>query len=729
MTNAFEKLSEASPFWAGAIAACADRGFDAQGTQELLEKCAQADPILEEEYAALIKYAEGEGVPPVAPVAPVAPSHLEGVTTSSLPKDYVFDPHARNTVPSKTWGEAFWSGMGDSAGNIFGVIPDSAKAIAGTAAALVQGEVGEAADIANSLDKSTWERIKNTASTSFNVGATNTKTDQVARAINRSPSAIETAAVVEGGFEGLGNLTSGLGNAATTFVGGSATTVAAALELATRAASLGGENVTTEWTEAMRKSLYKQTEGALTSFISNIENAADPSKAVNYKPAVVKKIFDDAGIAPDAAIRGAQEISQNIGDEAAALAAFATLPGAAVAGTRAIPQMFKGPLSAVRPSYAPATLSHRLGHPFRAAGDYGRGMFRGPTGMFKSITPGTPTWNLLKNPNVNYGARGAVIPAGPNAASFPQSLAKATGFPHILKHTPLINKIPGAKNLATRLGVNRTGAAIGPLVETELAEQAWTRGLSNVYPDKQNPNQPSVFENLFGTREAPTTTVYQDVMGQSPEKRLDLINPTTGRTLAVKNPAEVWATGMNSGATPTTVFKESLQAYQDNASYPFKPLRDYEQPAGSSAVLPIASLLGSQTADTISQAIATGRPTPISPGDKHAAADFKGVLEGYLETEAADYFENNQTAFNDWAKSKTLRASFIPGASQDVSLAQYRRELVTAHRNQFFEQATASNMFAPEQLNALRGTYQAGVLPPQAPVVPTLRVPDNYRGQ
>ena len=79
-------------------------------------------------------------------------------------------------------------------------------------------------------------------------------------------------------------------------------------------------------------------------------------------------------------------------------------------------------------------------------------------------------------------------------------------------------------------------------------------------------------------------------------------------------------------------------------------------------------------------------------------------------------------AFDNWAKSKTLAARFIPGASQDVSLAQYKRELVTAHRNQFFEQATASNMFAPAQLNALRGTYQAGVLPPPAPLAPKLTV-------
>lgn len=60
MSNArneiIEKLAEVSPFWAGAFAACIDQGLDAQGTQELLEKCAQADPILEEEYAVFVEH-------------------------------------------------------------------------------------------------------------------------------------------------------------------------------------------------------------------------------------------------------------------------------------------------------------------------------------------------------------------------------------------------------------------------------------------------------------------------------------------------------------------------------------------------------------------------------------------------------------------------------------------------------------------------------------------------
>ena len=60
-TEIIVKLAEASPFWAGAFAACIDQGFDTQGTQELLEKCAQADPILEEEYAVFVERIKSAG--------------------------------------------------------------------------------------------------------------------------------------------------------------------------------------------------------------------------------------------------------------------------------------------------------------------------------------------------------------------------------------------------------------------------------------------------------------------------------------------------------------------------------------------------------------------------------------------------------------------------------------------------------------------------------------------
>jgi hypothetical protein len=64
-TTSYNQLAEASPFWAGAFAACAEQGFDAQGTRELLEKCAQADLILEEEYVSLfgaIKSADADSL-------------------------------------------------------------------------------------------------------------------------------------------------------------------------------------------------------------------------------------------------------------------------------------------------------------------------------------------------------------------------------------------------------------------------------------------------------------------------------------------------------------------------------------------------------------------------------------------------------------------------------------------------------------------------------------------
>ena len=758
MTNTFEKLSEVSPFWAGAIAACADQGFDARGTQELLEKCAQADPILEEEYAALIKYAEGAGVPPVAPaapVAPVAPAAPLQPDPSTLPSNYVPNPHAPITVPTgETRTEAFFDETGNIFGNIFGIIPDAAKAVGGAGAALAQGEFGEALDVANSLDSNAWDRIKKTYNATYGFTPTSKKPiNHVNNALERSPSAIVGGAAGGGMVDGLSTVVKTVAQGGGTFVGANATAVATALDLVTRAASLGGENVTTEWTKAMRDALYKQTEGSLNSLISTIGNAADPSKAVDYRPEVVKKIFDDAGVDPNATIRGVQKFSQGLGDEALTAAAFMTLPGAAVSGLRAgggaaldmLPSRLVGsrlsrlaPASAENtlnimrknPRYAPVDLFDRLHHPFNrgatAAGDYGRGMFRGPTGMFKPITPGTPTWDLLNRPNWNYGARPSVIPAGPNAASFPQSLAKATGMPHLLQHTPLINRIPGAKNLATRMGVDRTGAAIGPLLETELAEKVLTYAGTKVTPDRQNPG-PGVFENLFGTREGrQATTPWQGITAQPPNERVELIMDN-GRTLAFKKPSDVWATGINvPGADTQAVFNESFKAYQDNAWYPLKPLNEWEQPGTQSALLPVLSALGSETADTISNAMATRRPT-IDPGDKHAAADFKGVLEGYLENKAADYFEQNNEVFQTWAKNKTLKAFAAnqPPASNDILATQFKREQVTGGRNAWFKFHESSSQMAPEQLKALRGTYRAGVLPPQAPQTPILRVPGS----
>lgn len=49
-TDAMKKLAEVSPFWAGALSSCMDQGFDAQGARAVLEKCAQADPALREEF-------------------------------------------------------------------------------------------------------------------------------------------------------------------------------------------------------------------------------------------------------------------------------------------------------------------------------------------------------------------------------------------------------------------------------------------------------------------------------------------------------------------------------------------------------------------------------------------------------------------------------------------------------------------------------------------------------
>ena len=48
--DANEKLAEALPFWKAVVASCRDQGLDAAETHGLLVKCAQVDPILEEEF-------------------------------------------------------------------------------------------------------------------------------------------------------------------------------------------------------------------------------------------------------------------------------------------------------------------------------------------------------------------------------------------------------------------------------------------------------------------------------------------------------------------------------------------------------------------------------------------------------------------------------------------------------------------------------------------------------
>ncbi len=48
--NPLKKLSEASSFWAGAVAACIERGYDANQARSVLVKCAQTDPALVHEF-------------------------------------------------------------------------------------------------------------------------------------------------------------------------------------------------------------------------------------------------------------------------------------------------------------------------------------------------------------------------------------------------------------------------------------------------------------------------------------------------------------------------------------------------------------------------------------------------------------------------------------------------------------------------------------------------------
>ena len=717
--NTFEKLSEVSPFWAGAITACADQGFDAQGTRELLKKCAQADPILEEEYAALIKYAEGEGIKIGTPAAPLQP------VPSSLPPNYAPNPHSPMTVPNKTWGQAFSGELSSTLGNVLGVIPDSLKTIGGAGGALIQGDVDGALDVAKSLDYNTMERFKNFFT------PTEAKPNYVNKAINRTPSSQWTAALAGGALDGVGNLANGLGNAVNTVGGAHLTVAAAALEAATKAVNLGGKTPTTEWTEAMRKALYGQTDAALKSFISNIGNAADPSKAVDYKPEVVRKIFDQAGVPADDWKRTAQGFSQDVADEAGSLAALATFPGAAVSGTKNFisggRSMFRPPLLQGGPRLG-ATAFERLQYPFNrgatAAGDYGRGMFRG-TDMLKPITPGTPTWKLLNNPNLNFGARQSVIPAGPTAASIPQSLAKTTGLNTAGRAlTPLIKRIPGGSKIvdAVKTTAGKTNSGLGALAEAELFDYGITRGTDNAlnlaYPTRENPSRTG------------QTSVWQAVMAQPESERLEHLTDY-GKLLTVKKPSDVWGNGMQQdGADPVAVFREAFGAYQNNTFRDFAPQRALSQPSGQLMSLPLASMAGSRVANRITNAIDTPRPR-ISLSDPHAAADFKIVIEGYAENEAANYFEQHNKEFNTWAKATTIQNAITqqPIVPTDVLASQFKAIKRTEIRNGIFETFTDSDTFndaylAPEQLQALRGAYRAGVLPPYTPPTgPVLRVP------
>ena len=116
--DAFEKLASASPFWAGAFAACVDQGLDAQGTKEILEKCAQADPILEEELvdlAAQIKEAEQN------------------------PPKLLARPTPNDESPAWTITKAFFGGLGEGAGNIGSTLSNAGTTAVGGLATGVGG--------------------------------------------------------------------------------------------------------------------------------------------------------------------------------------------------------------------------------------------------------------------------------------------------------------------------------------------------------------------------------------------------------------------------------------------------------------------------------------------------------------------------------------------------------------------------------------------------------------
>jgi len=115
-TTLYNQLAEASPFWAGAFAACAEQGFDAQGTRELLEKCAQADPILAEEYATLVKSA----------VDPDAPSAMSSLAGGSSPR--------RNLgleSPALAGLKAIPSGLWEGVSNSSRAVSNLARALGG----------------------------------------------------------------------------------------------------------------------------------------------------------------------------------------------------------------------------------------------------------------------------------------------------------------------------------------------------------------------------------------------------------------------------------------------------------------------------------------------------------------------------------------------------------------------------------------------------------------------